>query len=231
MYNEQLEQLIEFALLDGELQEKEKDILLRKAESFGIDLDEFEMVLQARLFEKQQSNKKVETPITTQPKSEKFGDIKKCPACGAMIQSFQTKCPDCDYSFSNIAANSSIQRLFELLNDAEGVRQNTTANLFGKLQTVFGVNDTDKRKLEIISTFPIPNTKEDMLEFLSLALPKSKIKKFAFIEADSDKIPNMYAKAWREKCEQIIMKARFSMKDDKKTLEEINDYAKKLGIK
>ena len=35
----------------------------------------------------------------------------------------------------------------------------------------------------------------------------------------------------RLKCHQIIMKARFSMKDDKKTLEEIEVYAKQLGIK
>ena len=52
MYNEQLEKLIEMALMDGELTEKEKQILFKKAESFGVDLDEFEMVLEAKLFEK-----------------------------------------------------------------------------------------------------------------------------------------------------------------------------------
>ena len=39
------------------------------------------------------------------------------------------------------------------------------------------------------------------------------------------------ALTWFQKCEQIVMKARFSMKDDKKTLEDINYYAKELGIK
>ena len=37
--------------------------------------------------------------------------------------------------------------------------------------------------------------------------------------------------AWLAKCEQIIIKSRFSMKDDKLTLEEIEFYAKQLGIK
>ena len=37
-------------------------------------------------------------------------------------------------------------------------------------------------------------------------------------------------KAWAAKCEQIIIKARFSMKDEKKTLEEIEHYAKQLGV-
>ena len=45
MYNEQLEKLIDYALADGELTEKEKQVLFKKAESMGVDLDEFEMVL------------------------------------------------------------------------------------------------------------------------------------------------------------------------------------------
>ncbi len=53
MYNKELEKLIEMALMDGELTEKEKQILFKKAEKFGVDLDEFEMVLDAKLFEKQ----------------------------------------------------------------------------------------------------------------------------------------------------------------------------------
>ncbi len=40
-----------------------------------------------------------------------------------------------------------------------------------------------------------------------------------------------FRNAWRAKCEQIIMKARFAMKDDKKTLNEIEFYAKILNIK
>lgn len=51
MYNEKLEALITAALADGVLTEKEKQILFKKAEAMGIDLDEFEMVLDARLVE------------------------------------------------------------------------------------------------------------------------------------------------------------------------------------
>lgn len=49
MYNEELEALISAALADGVLTEKEKQILFKKAEAIGIDLDEFEMVLAGRL--------------------------------------------------------------------------------------------------------------------------------------------------------------------------------------
>lgn len=190
------------------------------------------MVLEAKLFEKKQSIRKNENPIVAAPKSDKHGDVKKCPSCGSMVQSFSTRCQDCGHDFKNIETNSSIQKLFELLNAAENNRSGGTSSMFGKLQSVFGVTDVDKRKIELISSFPIPTTKDDMLEFLSLALPKTKLSKtLGFLEADKDKIPNMYARTWKQKCEQIVMKAKFSMKDDKKALEEIMQYANELGIK
>lgn len=242
MYNEQLEKLIEMALMDGELTEKEKQILFKKAESFGVDLDEFEMVLEAKLFEKQQSNKKVETPVSAAPKSDKFGDVKKCPACGAMVQSFQTKCTDCGHEFSNIEANASIDKLFKMLNDAEDNRKedSDTSNPLKAMGSFYaksfsgltGPGKVDKKKMEIISNFPIPTTKNDILEFLSLAVPKAKqIGNFLTKNNPENKAHNEFVPVWKTKCEQIIMKAKFSMKEDKKALEEIMQYANELGIK
>jgi hypothetical protein len=242
MYNEQLEKLIEMALMDGELTEKEKQILFKKAEAFGVDLDEFEMVLEAKLFEKQQSNKKVETTVSAAPKSDKFGDVKKCPACGAMVQSFQTKCSDCGHEFSNIEANASIDKLFKMLNDAEDMRKedSTSSNplsamgsmMAKQMTSSFGPGKVDKKKMEIISNFPIPTTKNDILEFLSLAVPKAKQKgNFLTKQNPENKTHNDFVPVWKTKCEQIIMKAKFSMKEDKKALEEIMQYANELGIK
>jgi len=239
MYNEQLEKLIEMALMDGELTEKEKQILFKKAESFGVDLDEFEMVLEAKLFEKQQSNKKAETPIAAAPKSDKFGDIRKCPACGAMVQSFSAKCTDCGHDFSNIEANASIQKLFKMLNDAENERKEdgmsvgkAIGGMFAKAYGLGGGDKVQSKKKTIISNFPIPTSKDDILEFLSLAVPMAKTKgNFLTKQNEEYKAHNDLAPTWKSKCEQIIMKAKFSMKDDKKTLEEIMQYAKELGIK
>ncbi len=45
-----------------------------------------------------------------------------------------------------------------------------------------------------------------------------------------NKSHNDFVNVWKGKCEQIVMKARFSMKQDKKTLEQINSYAKELKI-
>jgi hypothetical protein len=252
MYNEQLEKLIEMALMDGELTEKEKQILFKKAESFGVDLDEFEMVLEAKLFEKQQSNKKVEAPVSAAPKSDKFGDVKKCPACGAMIQSFSTKCSDCGHDFRNIENANSIKEFFrdyQKIEDSVQVKENKSmGGLVGGLMGT--IDDSEGRrklavftkKKEFIMHFPIPNSKEDLLEFLTMAVPLatpakksgfSVFKKFSanFGDDEHKNYDFKVAEVWMQKCEQILMKAKLSMKDDKKTLEQVEYYAQQLGIK
>ena len=85
MYNEKLEELIDAALADGVLTEKEKQVLFKKAQEMGIDLDEFEMVLDSRLVKIKKSEE--EKAQSSAPKSNKLGDVKKCPACGAIVQS------------------------------------------------------------------------------------------------------------------------------------------------
>ena len=51
MYNEKIVTLISAALADGTLTGKDILVLMKRAEAQGIDLDEFKMVLSARLFE------------------------------------------------------------------------------------------------------------------------------------------------------------------------------------
>lgn len=233
VYNPQLEKLINLALADGELTEKEKQVLFKKAEGMGIDLDEFEMVLEAKLYERSKSNNAQTS--TAAPKSNKFGDIKKCPACGAVLQSFTTKCPDCGFEFRNVEANCTIQHLFELLNEVEANSKEDAVGLITGLGRAYsdmfaagmGGNKDTRKKKAIIQNFPIPNTKEDILEFLTLAMPLAK--KPGLFDQDMQK-KEMYP-VWKAKCEQIIMKAKFSMKDDPATLAEILEYGKQLGIK
>lgn len=245
MYDKKLESLIEAALIDGILTEKEKQILLKKAKALGIDLDEFEMVLDARLYERQktmQASAPLPHTLPKTPQSDKYGDLEKCPSCGAMVKSFKTSCGYCGHEFTNVDANSSIERLFKMLNEAEDMRvmEKQTDNPFsaigGMLSDAFsdmsGPGKVDRKKMAIISNFPIPTTKEDMLEFLSFALPRAQKKgNFFTAEKPENKLHNTFVNVWHSKCEQVIMKARFSMKDDEKTLEEINHYASTLKIK
>lgn len=149
MYNEQIEQLVNAALADGKLTEKEKQILFKKAQATGIDLDEFEMILDARLVElqKQESEKIAKSA----PKSNKLGDVKKCPNCGAIVQSYQGVCVECNYAFENIETNEAAKELSKLLQKCSN----------------------DNQMKQLIDTFPIPLDKGALLEFTSWVQPQS----------------------------------------------------------
>ena len=63
MLTPELEQLINYALEDGVLTDKERSVLMRKAQAAGADLDEFEMILDAKLHEVQRkAQEKVAAP-------------------------------------------------------------------------------------------------------------------------------------------------------------------------
>jgi len=87
-----------------------------------------------------------------------------------------------------------------------------------------------KRKISVVSAFPVPNSKADILEFMIMAVAEGGKKIGGFFSNMSDE-EKSYIKTWRAKSEQVVGKARFSLKDDKKLLDEINEYARKLEIK
>lgn len=245
MYSERIEQLIKAALADGVLTEKEKQILLRRAQEEGIDLDEFEMVLESRLYEHNSANTN-QSITSASPKSNKLGEVKKCPACGAIIQSFSAICSECGFEFRTKETTQSIERLFELLNAVEAKSKEDFGGIFGSVKQVIGTeimnsmgdgDKTTRQKIEIIRTFPLPTTKNDILEFLTLAVPlasapipnilKNPIK---FFTRDLEKERDPLAPVWRAKCEQLVQKAKIALKEDKETLKQIAEIVKPLEI-
>lgn len=115
MLTQELEQLIQYALEDGVLTDKERSVLMRKAQEAGADMDEFEMILDAKLHEVQ----KAATSATQKTSSNKHGEVRKCPACGAMVSAFTARCSECGFEFNNVEAVKSANTLFEKLQSLE----------------------------------------------------------------------------------------------------------------
>lgn len=163
MYNEKIEALIKAALADGVLTEKEKQVLFKNAQAQGIDLDEFEMVLDAKLVELQ----KAEKTVKSAPKSDKYGDVRKCPVCGALVPALASVCAECGYEMSGLDANLSSAKLAKKL---EEIRESYNEKYNAE-------DDSGDKKWEIkkqscvalsqaIKSFPIPIAKADMFEFV-----------------------------------------------------------------
>lgn len=199
MYNEQLEQLIDAALADGELTEKEKQVLFKKAQALGVDLDEYEMVLDARLVKLKKAEE--EKAASSAPKSNKFGDVKKCPACGAIVQSYQGVCPECGYAFENIEANSSSRKFSETIDKL--TREGEDNSILKSLSQSFSGGGTQTKISNFIKHFPIPNTKADLMEFIITM--KSKM--------NDGYSP--YSDAYRIKYKECIDKAKLLFPHDK----------------
>lgn len=251
MYNEKIETLISAALADGVLTEKEKQILFKRAEAEGIDLDEFEMILDARLIEL--GNKK-ENISKSAPKSNKFGDVRKCPTCGAILQSFQTKCDECGHEIINAGSVQSASKLFDMLQAVELRKSQALSahdmeknkrleqlsnkhNSDGSLVKIFGGRDRKEiqdeeredlirelnrdannieikareEKASIIKNFPVPNTKEDLLELLAMATSSA---------YDNDGVIGREEEVWIQKVDQIYQKIIVCSKNDKSLLEQ-----------
>ena len=80
-------------------------------------------------------------------RQEYAGKLIKCPACGERVQSFVAVCPCCGHELRNVSSTDSVKELMKTLETAK----------------------TDSVKAGMIRTFPIPNTREDILEFMILA--------------------------------------------------------------
>jgi len=264
VYDEKLEKLIEMALVDGVLTEKERQVLLSKGEALGVDPDELEMVLEARLYEKNRSSQQTVNPPPVTATSNKHGDVQKCPACGASIRAFLAQCDDCGHEFNNVEANATARTMFIQLQELEAEAPvfskrerksftwdksrsfidniiEATSVIWSSLpEPKLAKEEREKKQLielaakqaAFIRHYPIPNTKNDILEFLTLSVPHAraanKIQVSLTAKATAER---QLTKAWRYKCEQVIVKARLSLKEDPRALEEINHYASELGIK
>lgn len=223
LYDNQIEQLISYALVDGELTEKEKQILFKKAQAQGIDLDEFEMVLDARLVQLKKEEK--EKAEKSAPKSNKLGDVRKCPQCGAVIGTFRMACPECGFEFSGVGANKFVEKFASEL-------QKQLENIDGGSGSWFEIFDTteilkSKRRDEAIvkaetifvRTYPLPMTKEDCVEMLNYMLPRT------LLEGS-----NAATKAWRNKFYAILSKLEFENKNDIKIQELVVSYKKQTQM-
>jgi hypothetical protein len=234
--NPEIEKLTEMALADGQVTEKEREIILRKAEKIGLDVDEVEMYLEGKIYQLEADKSKLK---------EKVGNIKTCPACGASVKSFEIKCEDCGHEFNNVKRNNALDLFLKKLSSIdEEVRNEYLKNGQQYVNTFWGKKfekDANlinyeieptifKRKLELISMYEVPNAKEDILSFLAVASAEAS-KKISFTIVIGGNIgKNDIKNAWLSKTKNLIFKSRLLFKNDKSTLELIEEYARQLNI-
>lgn len=126
------------------------------------------------------------------------GEIYKCPKCGEDLNAFVTICPVCNYELRGTQVTSCVHELSQKLEKTE----------------------FDEQKIELISNFYIPNTKEDIYEFFILA--------FSNITAGGYGL-----EAWSVKLEQAYLKAKlaFGNSEEYAHIKELYDTINKVSKK
>lgn len=139
------------------------------------------------------------TPITqnvsnTERKTVFDGEIHKCPNCGEVLKAFETVCPNPQCRIEIRGRTNSI------------AIQEFAINLES-------ISSADKRIL-LIKNFPIPNTKEDIFEFMILASSNFDASYYATHLHEED-----ISDAWLTKIDQCYQKAKLILKNDIDLLE------------
>ncbi len=173
MFSPELEDLIQATLEDGVLEDNEKAVLVKRAVREGVDLAELEIyinsLLQKRARELENEKNAVRKQIEKE-KKEAFG--RKCPNCGAQVPPLTLKC-DCGYEFSTTKSVSSVQVLSEKIEKIMS-EPFKNSNFPGSPEYKEDVRQRYQRVKDTINLFPVPNTKEDIIEFLAISAPNAK---------------------------------------------------------
>ena len=240
MYNRQIESLIKAALADGVITDKEREILYKKADEAGIDRDEFDMVLDARLVEAQNeeetrqmkaANKRLKAERESQAertkqeklewekqKAEEMRLAGEKEEAKSQKHGKMRKCPACGALVPAVAGVCP-----ECGYEFSGVEANATVSkLFDKLEEA-----NDSQKANIIAMMPIPKTKDDLFEFIILMKSQCENTDIAMTinQNDKDQVSRQIdlCKAYMGKHKECIMKAKLLFPNDAMLTQLISD--------
>lgn len=170
---------------------------------------------------------------TSQRKTVYEGNLHKCPNCGEVLNSFVTNCPTCGHEIRDTQGVSSVRQLAIKLEQLESKRPpKKGTNIF--TQTFSGgtqLQSIDEKKIDLIRNFSIPNTKEDVLEFIVLAAANIDLKVYGL---DSnryqmfDPARRELSDAWLAKLEQADQKAEIMFGHTQEYLSMRNVYENKM---
>lgn len=208
MYSKELEEIIEAALADGVLTDKERAVLHKRAQAEGVDPDELDIVIDGRLAKMKRQEDWLRPVPPKEATNQKYGNVLKCPSCGAQVVGGSALCPECGYAFSNVGANSSYEKLSAKLEAIEvAYRDKVSFSI-----PLYGVSKKVKEMANVIRMFPVPNTRADLLEFLaSMSAQIASLKQNESWQVYENA---MMRNAYEAKYKECVNKARISFAND-----------------
>lgn len=152
--------------------------------------------------------------------------ILKCPRCYSPISRLDAICPYCGAPISDREASASVKRFAEQLYEIEKeeAEKKSSFDLFGTraaMEQGYG-SKAFNRKISLISSFPIPNTIEEITEFVILSANSIDVRrgkntfgnKLLGNPGTSGYTEVKLANTWINKLNQAYDKAKISFRSD-----------------
>ena len=187
-----------------------------------------EDVVEEKKTERTIHTNRTENEDLTERKVVYEGKIHKCPSCGEVLGSFQATCPACGYEVRDAKNSYSVREFATKLEEIEHSRGKRGFGIKKLLQDQNEVNETDQKKINLIRNYVIPNTKEDLFEFLILASSNINLKRYNDFEQITMS-QKAVSDAWEAKFEQAYEKAKLSFGNTPEFQKIQNLYEKKSG--
>lgn len=157
---------------------------------------------------------------TTQRKTVYDGELHKCPNCGEILKAFELNCPACGYELRGTKVSGAVKEFALKLEAIESRREyEKPRGLFAAAEAQQRISKTDEQKISLIRSFSIPNSKEDMLEFMILATSNMNMSTYDSTNTYISKSEKEINAAWFSKVQQVYEKAKRSYSTDSIFLE------------
>ncbi|MDE6534661.1 MAG: hypothetical protein K2K82_01480 [Muribaculaceae bacterium] len=179
----------------------------------------------------------------------------KCPACGAMRSAVDAVCPECGYEFHDVQASQTLEKLADKLEKYDAMiaaedHLNDSSSIgfwtvilwiffFPIMMIIFLIKrfaattaeltGAKKLKAEAILNFPVPKSKNDLLDF-SIFM-ENRIKPLNLFSAltKSGMNTQKWNKIWIEKAQSVEKSAQISLKGDSESLREVRKIAQTMS--
>lgn len=130
----------------------------------------------------------------------------KCPNCGEALPPFAAVCPSCGHELREVSACASVRSLSDSIDELERRKISALEDDVDSSKAKRIAKACDARIASLIRTYPIPNTREDILEFAILA--SSNIDPASLKKGWSGRDERKVALAWTAKLRQAYQKAK-----------------------
>lgn len=149
--------------------------------------------------------------VTVQPQrqQEYVGKVYKCPNCGSVVNLSDAVCSSCGY---HLAGKDALGSVKDFQNKLLAMEMRRPARKAVRLNLPDTLDSTDKQIISLIKSYPIPNSIDDIVEFMLLAVGSIDIGKAKKSIFNSDTWSGVsrereISRAWVGKMEQLYAKA------------------------